>query len=247
MIRIGTAGWAIPGQFKEQFGACGSALRRYAGRFGAVEINSTFYRPHKPDTFARWAAAVPPDFRFSVKLPKAITHERRLLDAGEPLRAFLAQIEPLKAHLGPLLVQLPPSLAFDAEAARSFLQLMRGEFPGPVAVEPRHPTWFEAEADELLASWQVARAAADPARVPSSASPGGWQGLAYHRLHGSPHMYRSGYDTAFLSGLAERLEASKAAETWCIFDNTMLGAATDNALWLSERLSRGAAGIDGKA
>lgn len=230
MIRIGTAGWGIPREFAEQFPTSGSGLERYAGRFRAVEINSTFHRPHKPDTFARWAAATPDDFRFAVKAPKTITHDRRLLDAGEPLGAFLDSIQPLEAKLGPLLVQLPPSLQFDAALAGNFLHLLRARFSGLVTIEPRHPTWFEAEAAGLLADHWVARVAADPARVPIAAHPGGWSGLAYYRLHGSPDMYRSAYDAPFLDGLAAELAGSEAAETWCIFDNTTLGKATGNAL-----------------
>lgn len=76
MIRLGTAGWAIPRRFADTFPAVGSALERYAAIFLAVEINSTFYRLHKPETYARWASAVPDGFRFAAKLPKVITHER---------------------------------------------------------------------------------------------------------------------------------------------------------------------------
>jgi uncharacterized protein YecE (DUF72 family) len=233
VIRIGTAGWAIPRQFADEFREVGSGLERYSARLGAVEINTTFHRPHRPSTFARWAESVPEDFRFAVKLPKAITHERRLIDAAEPLRVFLDTIKQLQNRLGPLLVQLPPSLAFDAAAAKVFLSLLRAGFPGPVALEPRHPTWFAPEADQLLVDHQVARAAADPARVPDAALPGGWRGMDYYRLHGSPQMYRSDYDSAFLERIAAELSVSQAPERWCIFDNTTLGAATGNALSLA--------------
>jgi uncharacterized protein YecE (DUF72 family) len=232
VIRIGTAGWSIPRQFAPEFGSGESGLQRYATRFAAVEINSTFHRSHKPDTFARWAAAVPPGFRFAVKVPKHITHELRLSGAAEPLRAFLSAIHPLGRQMGPLLVQLPPSLAFDAEVSSAFLALLRGQFTGDVVLEPRHPSWFAAAADALLGRNKVSRAAADPARVPEAGFPGGWPNLAYFRLHGSPAMYRSAYEPQYLDRLALALASSAAAETWCIFDNTMLGAATGNALQL---------------
>src|SRR6185436_11229797 len=95
----------------------GGHLARYSRRFNASEINSSFHRPHRPVTYARWAACVPEDFRFSVKVPRAITHERRLSDAADLFAGFLAELAPLEDKLGPLLVQLPPSLAFDAALA----------------------------------------------------------------------------------------------------------------------------------
>jgi uncharacterized protein YecE (DUF72 family) len=88
----------------------------------------------------------------------------------------------------------------------------------------------------LLTSHHVARVAADPARHPLAGEPGGWAGLRYWRLHGSPRMYYSAYDDTHLAALAERLKAS-AVETWCIFDNTTSGAAAANALDLAKRLS----------
>ena len=90
-IRVGCAGWSIPKEHGERFPAEGTHLARYAARFPAVEINSSFYGPHRPTTYARWAASVPEDFRFSVKLPKLVTHERRLVGVGDVLESFLAE------------------------------------------------------------------------------------------------------------------------------------------------------------
>ena len=86
--RIGTAGWSIPSRLADAFPKAGTHLARYAGRLQAVEINSSFYRSHRPATYARWARDVPEDFRFSVKMPKAITHEARLVSAVDRLRTF---------------------------------------------------------------------------------------------------------------------------------------------------------------
>src|ERR1044071_6345908 len=120
MINVGCAGWSLPKAMADRFPATGSHLARYAARFPAVEINSSFYRPHRPATYARLAASVPPGFRFSVKLPRAITHERRLVGPSPRLDAFLAEATALGPALGCLLVQLPPSLAFDAPTADAF-------------------------------------------------------------------------------------------------------------------------------
>jgi uncharacterized protein YecE (DUF72 family) len=236
MIRIGTAGWSIPRRFAGLFPSSGSGLERYATRLNGAEINSTFYRSHRRETYARWSAEAPEDFRFAVKLPKAITHERRLVDSDGMLDAFLEEMRNLGPRLGPLLIQLPPSLAFDLVAAKAFLEGLRSRTEGEVVCEPRHPSWFDGEADGLLSDYRVARVAANPARVPQAAVPGGWQGLVYFRLHGSPRMYFSEYDKAFIADLVAQLRSEAASESWCVFDNTGSGAATGNALDLAEQL-----------
>ncbi|HEY0353557.1 MAG TPA: DUF72 domain-containing protein, partial [Enterovirga sp.] len=159
------------------------------------------------------------------------THERRLADSAELLDWFLEEIAGLGAALGPLLVQLPPSLAFDRAAAGAFFEVLRARYDGLVACEPRHVSWHDSEADALLIHNRVARVGADPARAPMAATPGGWPGLAYWRLHGSPRMYFSEYGADFLSDLAKRV-AGAAIEAWCMFDNTASGAALGDALTL---------------
>src|SRR5262245_60578113 len=109
-VYVGVAGWSIPKPHAAAFPKTGSHLERYARRFNAVEINSSFYRPHRPATYARWAASVPPDFQFAVKVPREITHRRRLVDVADLLDQFLDECSELGEKLGPLLVQLPPGL-----------------------------------------------------------------------------------------------------------------------------------------
>jgi uncharacterized protein YecE (DUF72 family) len=237
MVRIGTAGWTIPPFVADQFPTEGAGLERYAARFSAAEINSTFYRSHKPSTWARWREATPADFRFAAKIPKSITHGARLGSCDALLDAFVEEVtQGLGEKLGPLLVQLPPSLAFNAEVAGAFFATMRQRSEHAIVCEPRHASWFEPEAEALLIGHRVARAAADPARHPSAPIPGGWGGLAYWRLHGSPRMYYSSYDEAFLGELAAAVRAH-GGEAWVIFDNTTSGAATANALQLSRMVS----------
>ncbi len=230
-MRVGTAGWTLPREVRDRFPADGTQLERYAARFACVEINSSFYRPHRPSTYARWAASVPAGFRFALKLPKEVTHTRRFVDCGEPLARFLAESAALEEKRGVLLVQLPPSFAYDRERAGAFFALLRTRYDGLLACEPRHASWFDDEADAALRSFLIARVAADPAPVPAAATPGGWDGFAYHRLHGSPRTYYSAYDDAALRAIAERLRAA-TAPAWCVFDNTSLGAAAANALEL---------------
>ncbi len=237
LFRIGCAGWAIPKLHAGQFPAGGSHLARYGRRFNAVEINSSFYRPHRRDSYARWAASVPHDFRFAVKAPQTITHERRAADIGA-LEAFLAQASGLAEKLGPLLLQFPPKLSFDEQTAQTLCAALRARFDGLVVVEPPHASWFAPRADALLREFHIGRAAADPAVAPAAAVPGGWNGVGYFRLHGSPHIYYSEYDAGAIERIAQRMMAAaqNGTEVWCIFNNTAAGAATVNALSLQERI-----------
>lgn len=239
-VKVGCAGWSLPRDTWPEFPPDGSHLERYAARFNAVEINSSFYRPHQPATYARWAATVPAHFRFSVKLPKAITHEQRLRRCDALLDTFLAQVRCLGDKLGCLLVQLPPSLAFDPATATSFLTALRQRHAGGVALEPRHVSWFTPAADGLLKAMKIARVLADPVLFDTAAQPGGHPGLVYVRLHGSPKMYYSAYAPDVLDTLAVRLELAAASDAgvWCIFDNTANGAAVPDALLLTGKLAR---------
>jgi uncharacterized protein YecE (DUF72 family) len=244
-LRIGTAGWSIPRDIAEAFPTEGSVLGRYGSRLDAVEINTSFYRPHRPQTYERWAQSTPPDFRFAVKAPRTVTHEARLVDCDALMAAFLAETSALGEKRGPVLAQLPPSLAFDAATADRFFAGLRAMHAGPVACEPRHASWFEPEADALLTAHEVARVAADPARHPDGGRPGGWGGLRYWRLHGSPQMYRSAYSGEALALVAEVLTAEPTVERWCVFDNTTLGAAARDALAL-QRMTLASAPVRGR-
>ena len=130
---------------------------------------------------------------------------------------------------------LPPSLAVDVGVAEAFFGELRARYDGPLAVEPRHARWFDADVDLLLTVWEVARVAADAARVPADAVAGGWPATVHYRLHGSPRMYHSCDNDAFLDRVAEQL-LSAPTGAWCIFDNTTLGAATGHALGVAERV-----------
>jgi uncharacterized protein YecE (DUF72 family) len=234
-IFIGTAGWAIRTEHHSLYDPGPSHLARYATRFSAVEINSSFYRPHRQATYERWAMSVPPAFRFAVKLPRRISHEKKLLDCGAELETFAAEISGLGEKLGVVLVQLPPKLSFDADTARRFFARMRENIAAPIACEPRHASWFTPEADALLFGQRIARATADPALVDKAAHPSGAPGLAYWRLHGSPRMYYSEYGPERLGPIAAELRrAAKTADAWCIFDNTARGAAVQDAMAMQD-------------
>jgi uncharacterized protein YecE (DUF72 family) len=229
-LRIGTAAWALPRDVRDSFPPGASNLERYAGCLNATEINSSFYRPHRRATYERWAASVPEGFRFAVKLPKAITHEAKFVDCAGLLARFAEEISGLGEKRGPVLVQLPPKFAFDAALADGFFAQLGEALGGAIVLEPRHPSWFAPEAEALLVERRIARVAADPAPVPEAARPGGWPGLAYFRLHGSPRIYWSSYDVQARARWLARVRATGAEESWVIFDNTASGSATADAL-----------------
>jgi uncharacterized protein YecE (DUF72 family) len=233
-FRIGTAGWNVPSLYLDQVPLGGSHLERYARCLNAVEINSSFHRPHRRITYQRWAQSVPDDFRFSVKVPKAITHEAGLADCSALLDRFVDEVTGLGCKLGLLLVQLPPKSALSKRVANRFFRGLRVRVDTDVVLEPRHASWFAPGVDDWLAKRRIARVAADPAPVAGAGEPGGWNKLAYYRWHGSPRIYYSDYGAAALKALKRRLEDRvRESSTWCIFDNTASGAALGNALTLA--------------
>ena len=236
-VRIGCAGWSIPSQHAHLFGEGDSHLARYATRFDVVEINSTFYRPHHARTFERWASSVPARFRFSLKLPKTITHDARLHGTGDALSRFFDAAAGLERKFGGVLVQLPPSLAFDARLADRFFAMMRRRCAVGIACEPRHASWFGAAAERTWMRYAITRAAVDPAPVPEAALPTtGAASWSYWRWHGSPRMYYSRYEDDALRHLARAIlrEGRARAPSWCMFDNTAHGHAIADAARLQD-------------
>jgi uncharacterized protein YecE (DUF72 family) len=235
-LRIGTAGWSVPPRYAGVVPATGSHLERYALRLNAVEINSSFYRPHQRKTYERWARSTPAGFAFAVKMPKAMTHEHKLADCSALLDRFLTEATGLADKLGVFLVQLPPKAAFDAQVADGFFRDLRARSETPVVLEPRHASWFTPAVDSWLTERRIARVAADPARVAGAGEPGGWNRLVYYRWHGSPRIYYSDYDADALGQLKRNLDksAARGIAAWCIFDNTASGAAFGNALTLTK-------------
>jgi uncharacterized protein YecE (DUF72 family) len=237
-ILVGCAGWSLSGAVAPQFPGEGSHLERYARVLPAVEINSSFYRPHRAATYARWRDSVPASFRFSVKLPREITHVRRLQDVGREIADFLDAASNLGDRFGCLLVQMPPSLAFDADKATALFSQLRERLGAGIACEPRHQSWFGPDAAQLLAGFDVARVEADP-QVATDPAPALYHGLVYVRLHGSPVIYHSDYPPAYLKENAARLveRHGQGRQVWCIFDNTANGAAVPNALTTNKLVS----------
>jgi uncharacterized protein YecE (DUF72 family) len=236
-VYVGTAGWSIPRASADRFACEGTHLERYGRVLECAEINSSFHRPHSAATYRKWASCTPSSFRFAVKVPRTVTHDQQLRRPRAALEQFLAETAGLGRRRGPLLVQLPPSLVFERRVVHRFFDVLRSRYKGPVVCEPRHESWFSPASESSLIRYKVARVAADPARVSGADCPGGWAGIIYYRLHGSPRTYWSRYDEAYIAKLAAAIRATPATvDVWCLFDNTASGAALENAWELQSRL-----------
>jgi len=201
---VGTSGFSYPawrGSFYPEKLPASGMLAFYAGVFGAVEINNTFYRMPSPELLSGWTAQTPAAFRFALKAPQQITHRLRLKDAAEPAREFVRRSEALGATRGPLLFQLPPHLKADPSRLRDFLAAL------PAGIEPafefRHPSWFHDDTWALLRAHGAALCIAqtDDLDTPLVAT----APFGYARLR------REEYSADDLAGWAERL---RAVEGW---------------------------------
>lgn len=239
-VYVGTSGWSLSQHVAPGSRSGLSGLERYAEYFNAVEVNSTFYRLPRRATIERWRESTPDVFRFAVKLPRSITHEAGLVGAEDETRAFCELITAFEKKLGPLLVQLPPSLELDRAVAIAFLSHLVRVTPAPVVLEPRHPTWFTPDVERLLSECGVTRAAADPPCCAAALQPGGTARPTYFRWHGSPRKYFSAYPPDAISALAQRIVAARRKsardDVYCFLDNTALGAAAVNAISLKGEL-----------
>jgi uncharacterized protein YecE (DUF72 family) len=164
MILIGTSGYNYPewkGSFYPQDLPAAKMLAFYAGRFPTVEINYTFYRMPTPKLVAGWVAQVPGAFRFTLKAPRRITHDRRLrpADVADPLRAFVSAAGELGPHRGALLFQLPPTFKKDVALLAEFLTLLPPN--ADAAFEFRHDSWLVDEVYECLRTRNAALCVAD--------------------------------------------------------------------------------------
>lgn len=236
VVRVGCAGWSLGSGDRHRFGPGDSLLQRYATRLELAEINSSFYRPHKPATYERWAAQVPRGFRFTAKVPKAITHEARLRGTGTLLDRFIGEVSGLGRALGGLVVQLAPSHALEPRVADTFFAMLRRRTQVPVGCEPRHASWYGDAAARIFERHAIHRIAADPPRPAEAIEPAGAGPVRYWRLHGSPRIYWSGYDDEVLRTIATRVHAWAAAGHDCdvILDNTAGGRAISDALRFRE-------------
>lgn len=230
-VLVGTSGWQYRdwrGRFYPERLAQSRWLEHYASRFATVESNNAFYRLPDPHTFVDWSARTPADFVMAVKASRFLTHVKRLRDPAEPVRRFLQHAGHLDAKLGPVLLQLPPTLRADAGLLDATLEC----FPRAVrvAVEPRHQSWFSDQIVEVLRERAAALCLTDRAR---SRSPvwrtADWTYLRFHEGTATP---RPCYGQQALATWAEALAATwgAAADAYVYFNNDRGACAVRDAV-----------------
>jgi uncharacterized protein YecE (DUF72 family) len=235
VLRIGTSGWQYrdwrPAKGEEQGERLYPAglpqrlwLERYASHFDLVEVNNAFYRLPERSTFEQWRERTPPDFLFAVKMSRYLTHVKRLKEPAEPVARFLDRAEPLGDKLGPVLLQLPPTLKADLGALDETLS----QFPRRVrtVVEPRHESWFTDDCRRLLAAHGTALCWADRKGRPVTPL---WTtaDFGYLRLHEGRARPWPRYGRTALNTWVERLAG--VPEAFVFFNNDQHGAAVVDA------------------
>jgi uncharacterized protein YecE (DUF72 family) len=236
-IHVGTSGWEYEhwrGPFYPEDLGSEARLRFYADHLQTVEINRTFYSLPSTEAVARWADAVPRDFRFVVKGSRWITHMKKLKEPEEPLRRLYEVVDALGSKGGPVLFQLPPRWHLDPERLGAFLKALPTSHR--VAFEFRDRTWFDPRVLDLLRDrdaafciWELA-GELSPREVTTD--------LVYIRLHGPGDAYEGRYDRQTLAGWAGACSswAASGRDVWCFFDNDQKGFAVANAIELREML-----------
>lgn len=236
-IRIGTSGWHYDhwvGPFYPGGTPSDAFLSYYAGRFGTVEINASFYRLPEESTLVAWRDGAPDGFTFAAKASRYLTHMKKLNDPSEPLGTFLTRMRTLGPKLGPVLFQLPPNWGFDPDRLASFLDRLPSDLDA--VFEFRDESWFDDRAYDLLRAHGATFCIYDlagrisPKIVTSD--------TAYVRLHGPHGAYQGSYDAQTLSGWAGAFStwASQGTDVYCYFDNDQAGYAPRDALTLAEML-----------
>jgi uncharacterized protein YecE (DUF72 family) len=239
-IWLGTSGWEYPEWVGPVYphGHAVDHLRSYADRFPIVEVNSTFYRLPPPARAADWVRRTPKGFRFAAKFPQEITHERRLVDAEEPLERFRAVVRPLQeaGKFVAALLQLPPSLPFEAGTVRRFYEILPTDLP--TAVEFREPSWLSPESFDLLREFKLAYVIVDEPMLPIRLEVTGPFAYVRWHGHGQPVWYDYRYAPDELSDWVPKLAAleTQVDRVYGFFNNHFRGDAVTNALMLRDAL-----------
>ncbi|MEV8536734.1 DUF72 domain-containing protein [Streptomyces sp. NPDC051211] len=230
-VFVGTSGW----QYRDWSGILYPPerpqrlwLEEYAQHFSTVELNNAFYRLPAPHTFAQWHARTPPGFVMAVKASRFLTHIKRLREPAEPVRRLMEHAAPLGDRLGPVLLQLPPTLRADPAALEACLAC----FPRTVrvAVEPRHASWWTADVRSVLADRGAALCWADRGSRPVTPL---WRTAdwGYVRFHEGRAQPAPRYGRSALRSWAERIADTwpPEADVYAYFNNDPGGAAVVDA------------------
>jgi uncharacterized protein YecE (DUF72 family) len=240
-VYIGTSGWSYKhwkGLFYPEKMPAGKYLEYYISQFGCAELNASFYRLPTEKTVENWSKLIPRNFRLAVKLSRQITHYKRLKDSEDELKTFIDLFRPLHDRIGPILVQLPPSLKYDNNTAESFYKVLKTDYSTfKFVIEARHQSWFVEEAfglaREYKIGWTIAESGGRYPREDVVTSD-----IVYIRFHGPGKSKTTGYTENELSDWAKKIRswADKKPEVWVFFNNDGEGHAIMNARSLTDLL-----------
>jgi uncharacterized protein YecE (DUF72 family) len=234
---VGCSGWIYPhwrGRFYPEKLAVKRWFAFYAEHFDTVEINNSFYRLPKPETFDAWAAQAPPGFRYAVKANRFLTQAKKLKDCEEPMARMMPAFRHLGQTLGPVLYQLPPRFKVNLERLERFLELVPKDVIN--VFEFRDNSWHDDAVFALLERYGASFCAHD---MPGSESPDQAVGpVAYVRFHGGEGKYWGRYSDEALLRWTDWMiaEARRGREVWAYFNNDIDGHAIHDALTLKAML-----------
>ena len=239
-LLLGTSGWDYPEWVGRVYPPRGASdkLQYYATLFPIVEVNSTFYRLPPASVAASWVRRTPGKFRFAAKFPQTITHDLRLVGTDVELQRFLAVLKPIReaGKFAAALLQLPPSLPFEAATVRQFYESLPRDLP--VAVEFREKSWIVPESYAMLREFGLANVIVDGPHLPIALEiTASWAYIRWHG-HGAPTWYDYTYSAAELAAWVPRVRtlAEEAATVYGFFNNHFRGDAATNARSLAEEL-----------
>ncbi|HWB28666.1 MAG TPA: DUF72 domain-containing protein [Chitinophagaceae bacterium] len=243
-IYIGTSGWSYKdwkGLFYPPELKSTEWLTFFSNTFKITEINSSFYHLPLKKTVTGWVNKVPADFKFCPKISRYLTHIKRLKDAEEPLERFFSVFSPMKDKMGPVLVQLPPSLKFDSGLAQEFYKILHSKYNDySFALEARHESWLQKDSLKLMGDYDIAFVVAQSGKGFPYAEVVTAKNI-YVRFHGPKELYASSYSDSMLADFAGRFKKwHKAGHIiWAFFNNDYYGYAINNGLKLINMLQAG--------
>lgn len=235
---IGTSGWNYPhwagGVFYPEGLSQSRWLDYYTQFFNSVELNVTFYRLVKKETFGNWRKTTPKDFYFVAKGSRFITHIKRLKAPKESLGMLFDNVSGLKEKLAAILWQLPPGFRADLRRLEGFLKLLKKR-KARQAFEFRHESWFNKEVYSLLREYNACLCIAHSGRFPCVREV--TADFLYLRFHGgSPILYSANYSDKELKEWADFAKRHKSKDIFAFFNNDACGYAVKNALKFKELL-----------
>ena len=242
-IYVGTSGWSYgmwKGVFYPQGLKAADYLPFYAQHFSCTEINSSFYHLPRATTVEGWINKVPKQFKFCPKISRYVTHIKRLRQVDEALEKFFVTISLIKTNIGPVLIQLPPSLKFDSILANNFYELLNQYYKDyAFAIEGRHVSWLSEESLQLMQKFNIAFVISQSGVGFPYAEEITARNI-YIRFHGPVELFKSSYTAERLQYYAVKMASwrKQGYNLWAFFNNTWYNDAIENAVDLMNMIKQ---------